>query len=422
MRNTHTFTVKFILRMNKFRNHRAPIYARISVDGVRKEMAIKETIDPDEWDNEIGKARGNRPESRSLNIRLVRIKSELMQCYQDLRMQHKLITADKIKNLYLGIEVEQFSLSKLIDYHETTASGTLAPGTLKNYFTTQKYLFEFIRKRYKTSDIYLSEINYQFITEFEYFLRSHQPADHQKPMRNNGVMKHMERFRKLLHLAKRLEWLVRNPFESYQFHFEPVDRGYLTALELDSLEQKNFSIERLQIVCDLFVFGCYTGVAYVDIAKLTPDNLRIGIDSHRWLHYDRTKTKQLVSLPLLPKALEIIKKYQEHPKALQRGTLFPVMTNQKLNGYLKEIADLTGIDKNLTFHLARHTFATTVTLSNNVPIETVSKMLGHTKIATTQIYARVIETKISHDMEKLRENLNQTSTNFMLNKKSSKLG
>jgi len=146
--------------MNKMRNHRAPIYARISVDGVRKEMAIKESIEPNDWDNEIGKARGNRPESRSLNIRLVRIKSELMQCYQDLRMQHKLITADKIKNLYLGVEVEQFSLSRLIDYHEKTGRETLAPGTLKNYYTTQKYLFEFIRKRYKTSDIYLSEINY----------------------------------------------------------------------------------------------------------------------------------------------------------------------------------------------------------------------------------------------------------------------
>ncbi|GET31289.1 transposase [Prolixibacter bellariivorans] len=422
MRNTHTFTIKFILRMNKFRNHRAPIYARISVDGVRKELAIKETIDPDEWDNEIGKARGNRPESRSLNIRLVQIKSELMQCYQDLRMQHKLITADKIKNLYLGVEVEQFTLSKLIEYHETTASGTLAPGTLKNYFTTQKYLYEFIRKRYKTSDIYLSEINYQFITEFEYFLRSHQPIDHQRPLQNNGVMKHMERFRKLLHLAKRLEWLERNPFESYQFHFKHVDRGYLTVLELEKLEQKTFTIERMQLVRDLFIFACYTGVAYVDISRLTPDNLRLGIDAQKWLFYKRKKTEQSVAMPVLPKAMEIIWKYKNHPRALHRGTLFPVLTNQRLNSYLKEIADLTGIDKNLTFHLARHTFATTVTLSNNVPIETVSKMLGHTKIATTQIYARVIETKISHDMEKLRENLNQTSTNFMLNKKSSKLG
>ena len=171
------------------------------------------------------------------------------------------------------------------------------------------------------------------------------------------------------------------------------------------MRDKELKIVRLQWVKDLFIFSCYTGLAYIDVMQLTPSNIAIGIDGKQWLATNRQKTSNPVRVPLLPKALEVIDKYKGHPKALHDGTLFPTISNQKLNGYLKEIADLCGVEKDLTFHIARHTFATTVTLTNGVPIESVSKMLGHTKISTTQVYAKVIEKKLGEDMDMLRDKL-----------------
>src|SRR5690606_9065714 len=201
-----------------------------------------------------------------------------------------------------------------------------------------------------------------------------------------------------------LEWIPRDPFEKYQLKFHRVDREYLEEDELEAIENKEFKIIRLQWIRDLFVFSCYTGLAYVDTMNLTPDNISIDVEGEYWIITTRQKTGLPLRILILPKALEIIEKYRSHPRALEKGTLFPVISNQKLNSYLNEIADLCEIKKNLTFHLARHTFATTVTLCNGVPLETVSKMLGHSKITTTQIYARVVERKVSDDMRTLREN------------------
>jgi site-specific recombinase XerD len=178
-------------------------------------------------------------------------------------------------------------------------------------------------------------------------------------------------------------------------------------MELQTIELKEFAIERLQFVKDLFIFSCYTGLAYTDTISLTPANIIRGIDGDFWLITNRQKTGTSVKIPLLPKAIEMIEKYKCSPKSIADGSLFPRISNQRLNGYLKEMADLCGIDKNLTFHLARHTFATTVTLSNGVPIESVSKMLGHTKITTTQVYAKVIERKLSNDMQLLKQKLSE---------------
>jgi site-specific recombinase XerD len=226
-------------------------------------------------------------------------------------------------------------------------------------------------------------------------------------MGNNGVMKHLERLRKMVNMAVRLEWLDKNPFAAYKLHFTTVERGFLTQEELSTIEKKDYKIERLQQVKDMFVFSCYTGLAYIDASKLNPGNIQMGIDGLKWIFTKREKTSSPVRVPLLLPAQKIINKYEKHPKAISNGTVFPVISNQKLNSYLKEIADLCGITKNLTFHIARHTFATTVTLTNGVPIESVSKMLGHADLKTTQIYAKVVEQKISNDMSKLEEILTQ---------------
>ncbi len=409
--NSSTFSVKFYLKKQKVKNGIAPIYARLNVNGKRVNISTKRNIDVKDWDSAKNQAKGSRAEIQSLNKYLTRIKLSLFDYYQDMTLQRKFVSADALKNKFLGIDEHEFTLNKIIEYHNTSLKDKLAWGTLKNYFTTQKYLNRFLNKRFKTSDIYLSQINYQFITDFEYFLRKWEPVDHQKPLGNNGIMKHMERFRKMLNLAIKLEWMAHDPFAKFKPSYDKVDRGYLSDIELGKLEEKEFKIPRLQQVKDLFIFSCYTGLAYIDVIKLKPENIVVGMDGKKWLATSRQKSSVLVKVPLLPKAKILIEKYQTHPKVLNEGSLFPGISNQKLNSYLKEIGDLCGIEKNLTFHLARHTFATTVTLANGVPIESVSKMLGHTKITTTQIYAKVVETKLSEDMGKLEQKLSSNRGN-----------
>lgn len=182
-----------------------------------------------------------------------------------------------------------------------------------------------------------------------------------------------------------------------------MDRGYLTDEELDRLANKIFAMKRLEVIRDLFLFSCYTGLAYIDLKHLSADMLRRWPDGNLWIDTKRQKTDVPVHVRLLDVPIRLIEKYDGTAKD---GLLFPVPSNQKVNSYLKETTSVCGIDKDLTFHMARHTFATTVTLANGVPIETVSKMLGHTNIQTTQIYARVIDTKINNDMEVLAGKLN----------------
>ena len=205
----------------------------------------------------------------------------------------------------------------------------------------------------------------------------------------------------MVNLAVKLEWLEKNPFHAYQLKFDKVERDYLTKQELANLETKTFAIQRLQSVKDMFIFSCYTGLAYIDVFNLAPSNIVEISEGEFWIKTTRQKTNTAVTVPLLPKAMAIIEKYSDNPQSVADGKVLPVISNQKLKGYLKEITDICGITKPLTFHIARHTFATTVTLGNGIPIESVSRMLGHTDIRTTQIYAKIMDTKVSADMAKL---------------------
>ena len=216
-------------------------------------------------------------------------------------------------------------------------------------------------------------------------------------------MKHLERFKKMINLAVKLEWIIKNPFGQFQLKFEKYDRQYLSERELDLIENTYFNQERLERVKDIFIFSCYTGLSFIDVKELTMHQIVLGMDHKYWIHTKREKTNETVKIPLLPKALKIVEKYKGLAHLTGSATLLPLCSNQKTNSYLKEIAKACGIHKNITFHVARHTFATTIMLSNGVPIETVSKLLGHTKLSTTQIYARVLEHKISEDIDNLLE-------------------
>lgn len=252
-------------------------------------------------------------------------------------------------------------------------------------------------------DIFLKQLNYRFIVDFEQYLRNFKPKKKRKTCTTNGTMKHLERLKKMVNLAVRMEWLEKDPFQKFQLKYEKNERSFLTERELDLLEDTTFTALGIQRIKDIFLFACYTGLSYIDLKELSDRQLVKGINGHLWIYTKRAKTNEAVKIPLLPKAREILEKYAGEKERAITGKLLPVYSNQKTNAYLKEIAKACKIHKNITFHVARHTFATTVTLSNGVPIETVFKLLGHTKLSTTQIYARVLQKKVGDDMGHLME-------------------
>ncbi len=418
MHTRNTFGISFFVKKYKAKNDLAPIYARITVKGKYLDVSLKRKVELSNWDERSGTTKGRKSEAHQLNQYLEQVRNRFYECREELEKERKLVTPEAVKNRYLGNDQQGQTLMELIHYHNTEMKSVLTWGTLKNYFTTQKYIEKFLKEKLKTSDVHLAELNYKFITRFESFVKGNRLIKNQKLCDQNGTMKHMERLRKMVSLAVKLEWLDKDPFHQYQLKFHKSRRGYLTAEELKTIEQTQFLEPRLTLIRDIFVFGCYTGLSYIEVYNLTSDQIVMGMDGNRWIAGQRQKSGELFNVPLLPQALTIMEQYQEHPRAVNEGKLLPVYTNQKINAYLKEIAHICGIEKRLTFHLARHTFATTVTLANGVPIESVSKMLGHTKISTTQIYAKVVEQKLSRDMLALRSKLSSTVDNASDNSKT----
>lgn len=403
MRAKHTFSTIFWLQSTRAINGQALIYIRITVDGKRANLSSKKRIPIHLWCPTKKKAKGNTALARQINLYLEEVNSKLFQIYQDLKFKEEYITAKLIKSYYTGENNNNGkTLVDIIEYHRLKIENTLTQGTIKNFKVTESYVKKFLEIKKNTTDIYLTKLNYEFLTDFQMYLNELWPVGHPNSLSHNTVMKHIQRLRKIVTLAYHLEWIDKDPFIRWRTTFNKTNRQFLSETELYKLEEKDFALDRLDRVRDLFVFSCYTGISYVDIMTLTPEHLILGIDGGNWIITKRQKTKTVVKMPLLPKALEIIQKYKSHPITTVTESLLPLITNQKLNSFLKEVADHTGINKNLTFHMARHTFATTVALSNGMPIETVSKILGHTKIATTQIYARVLENKVSEDMNTLR--------------------
>ncbi|UII80088.1 site-specific integrase [Flagellimonas sp. CMM7] len=399
MRTDSTLGVIFFTRKKRNNPEWLDIYVRITVNKERAELSIKRDIAMSNWDIFRCRAKETSENLILLNAYLDDVYAEVLNAHKQLHSERKLITAKAIKLRYLGEDEQRITLMQAVAFHNRNINNELKAGTLKNYFSTERYLKEFLQERLKTDDIYLVQLNYRFIVDFENFIRTYKPKKERKICSNNGVMKHMSRLMKITNMAIRMEWLDKNPFKNYKLRFIKNERDYLTERELNLLEETNFMIIGLKRVKDIFLFSCYTGLSYIDIKDLRPDQILIGLDGNRWIHTKRAKTDEPLKIPLLPRAWEIINKYEEGSK--RTGKLLPVYSNQKTNKYLKEIAMASHIYKNITFHVARHTFATTVTLSNGVPIETVSKLLGHTKLSTTQIYARVLQKKVGEDMQNL---------------------
>ncbi|WP_282038190.1 site-specific integrase [Saccharicrinis aurantiacus] len=400
-----TFSVTFTARPLKTNKKMLSIYCRVSVDGARTEFSVVKNTPVGSWIPSKERLNSSYSDFRKSNLYIEQVRARITEIHRELVLCKKVSTPQIIKNIFQGKSNDFVTLSYLIDYHNQTQADILSEATFKQYKTLRRYLYLFLEQKKSVNEIYIDQIDFKFLTEFEAFLRAFQPLDHQRKMSNNTVMKHLTKLKKLINLAHKLDWIKKNPYDRFKISYTKVNRGYLTDLEVKVIMTKKLRMERLQLVRDLFIFACYTGLSYIDMHQLKPDNIVLGIDGENWIRNKRQKTHEIYSIPLLPEALSIVNKYREHPKAVHRGTIFPSISNQKINSYLKEIADRCDIHKNLTFHLARHTFATTITLSNGVPIETVSRMLGHTKLTTTQIYARVVENKISDDMKELRTRL-----------------
>jgi len=399
MRTDSTLGVIFFTRKKRSNPEKLNIYARITVNKQRAEFSIKRDISVCNWDIFRCRAKEIDHNHILLNSYLDDVHAEVLNAHKQLHSERKVITAKGIKLRYFGEDVERMTLMKAVEYHNQNINNELRAGTLKNYFSTENYLMEFLHEKHKTDDIYLVQLNYRFIVNFENYIRTYKPKKERRTCTNNGVMKHMSRLMKIINMSIRMEWLEKDPFKNYILRFVKNERDYLTERELELLEQTSFIPLGLKRVKDIFLFSCYTGLSYVDIKELNPNQILVGIDGNKWIHTKRTKTNELLKIPLLPRAREILDKYENEIEPT--GKLLPVYSNQKINKILKEIANACGIHKNITFHVARHTFATTVTLANGVPIETVSKMLGHTKLSTTQIYARVLRKKVGEDMQNL---------------------
>ncbi len=401
MLSNKTFSVIFFTRKSKNATQKLTLYVRITVNSQRAEISIKRSILPERWDPIRKRGKGTSQNIRILNNYLDYVYSQLLNCHKELLEEFKFISAHTIKARYLGEDEQHKTLKELITYHNTNMTSVLRKGTMKNYYTTEKYLIEFLNIKLRVEDIYLKQLNYRFIHDFEQFLRRSKPKKKRRPLTNNGIMKHLERFKKMINLSVKLEWLPHNPFQKFQLKFDKYEREYLSEIELKLIEETSFENKKLEKVKDIFLFACYTGLSYIDIKQLEVSQIIRGIDNNNWIYTKRVKTDEQVKIPLLPKAQEIINKYKNSPEVIITEYLLPVYSNQKMNDYIKEIVEICGIYKHVTFHVARHTFATTITLSNGVPIETVSKLLGHSKLSTTQIYARVLENKISEDMQNL---------------------
>ncbi|EIJ37808.1 site-specific integrase [Muricauda sp. 334s03] len=405
MRTSSTFSILFWVYGKRAVNNKANIYIRVTLNGKRVNISLKKKINISTWDEKLQRASGTDKDSRILNLYLNEVQSKVYRIYEDFKRDEVPFTSQMVKAKFLGEDKTRFSFQNLVDYYNEKMQHKLHRNTMGQYKTSQRYMMEYILKEYKLTDIPLFNLEYGFIVGFEDFLRSYVPKSGQSKIGNNTAMKHIKRLRRMVTLAYRMKWMERDPFVNFKMKIEKKERGFLTDFELLSIEDLSSSIERLMVVKDLFVFSCYTGISYVDIVQLNEDNIVMGIDGSPWIMAKRVKTGAPFKIPLLPKAAILIDKYKDHYRTNDTSNLLPRLSNQKLNSYLKEIADLCGIKKNLTFHMARHTFATTVTLSNGVPIETVSKLLGHTKLSTTQIYARVVERKVSDDMALLKSKI-----------------
>jgi site-specific recombinase XerD len=394
-----TYRVLFYLKKNAIqKNGKTIIMIRITINGEIAQLSSKLQVNPDLWDVKTGKVKGRAAEANNINRQLDNLKSAIDKVYTKQFEEFGYVVPEKIKNTILGIDRKYNTLLEYFDMHNKQYALKIGYSTsnitYNRYQLLRERLVSFLKDNYSISDIPINEVTPVFLDSFYIYIRNHYKSAH------NNAMKAMQRLRKIFYFAKNTGLTIPDPFWDFNIGFETVERGFLSQKEIDTIRNKQFVTKRVEQVRDLFIFSCYTGLSYVDICNLKESNIHTAFDNSLWIMTKRQKTNVHFNVRLLNTPIQILDKYKGSQKD---DKILPVISNQKVNEYLKEIADLCSITQNLTFHMARHTFATTIALSNGVPIETVSKMLGHKSIKTTQIYAKITDLKMNNDMQKLAE-------------------
>lgn len=399
-----TFGLLFYIRRDKTnKKGEAPVFMRLTINGERADASIKRFIEPHAWNSAKGKANEKSRGGKDLNLYLDAISANILRIQRDLELDKKEVSAQIILNRYLGKEQsDRHTLMEVFRAHNEKCralSGiSLAPGTVIRYETTLRLTEEFLQKSYQKEDCYLDEVTNQFIEDFEFFLKPVRRCCH------NTTSKYLMNFKKIVRIALAKGWMKKDPFAQIRFHLDPVEREFLEKQELKAMLNKAISIPRLAQVRDIFCFCCLTGLAFTDVQQLKEEHLVADIHGKIWIRKARQKTKNMCNIPLLDEAQKILDRYKEHPYCQTHGVLLPVCSNQKMNSYLKELADICGIRKNLSTHCARHTFAT-LTLASGATIDNVAKMLGHANVNMTRRYAKVLDSSIMRDMEIVAENM-----------------
>jgi len=393
------FSYSFLVRKSpKAAAGFATLYLRIQVQTQKIEVSLKRDVLQHRWDIKTQRLKGNSPDNKEINSYLDQVGTTLHQHYKELVLKNKEISATSLKKAFLGETDNEKMLVSLFKDHNEQIHKRIGVdykwGTYERYRSCQIHVEHFLKLKKKVTDIALKDLNLQFVTDFELYLKIDKKNQH------NTAHKYLMVLKKVIRLALLNGWTNVDPFAHFKITTREVNRDFLTKTELATLEQKEMPNIRLNQVKDCFIFSCYTGLAYADLKKLTLSHIKTDDEGRQWIIIARTKTESQSKIPLLPKVKELINKYV---LGSRKGSeyLLPVLTNQKMNSYLKEIADICNIHKKLTTHVARHTFATTVTLTNNVPLETVSKLLGHRSILMTQHYAKVVDDKVAKDMDDL---------------------
>ena len=395
------FSLLFYLKKPRnYADGKLTVYMRITIDAARIELSTQRECDPKRWNTHAGRANGTKEEIKALNSHLDLMQTKVYEAHRSLLEKGEPVTANSIKIKLQGIKEQPRLILEAFKNHneqvEKLIGKDFSAGTLERYKTSLSHTKSFIEWKYKVPDMDITKLNYEFISEYSFWLKSVRNCNH------NSTMKYLANFKKIVLICLKNGWLQKDPFLGFKMTKKEVERDYLTEEELQSIALKQFHSERVNQVRDIFLFSCYTGLAYADVKKLKRSEIKLGVDGEKWIFTNRQKTETSSRIPLLPASSKILTRYEDHIQCVHEGKVLPVLSNQKMNAYLKETADLCNITKNLTFHIARHTFATTVTLSNGVPIESVYKMLGHKNLRMTQHYAIILDKKVSEDMKALK--------------------
>jgi integrase len=396
----------WINRTKKNSKNLVPVYLRVAHNYDNFSRATGIRIPAADWDKKAMRIRGISPEVITANATLDSLKVKVLQIINQLNVSGKPYNIHTIQKTLEGNEISQLTILKVYDEQLTEMKKLkgkdFTPATIIKYANTHLRLKQFIKFKYHRNDMFLYELNFQFMSGFESFL---------KQKFNNSTTtcyKHYQRFTRVIHKAMHKGYIDKYPFENYKIKLPKKKIQYLTQDEIDRIDHANFEVERLNVIKDIFVFCIYTGLAYAEVESLTPDNITKGMDGELWLNIHRKKTKKDYQVPLLPRALEILEKYKYHPQCLKKGKCLAVPSNVKYNAYLKEIGDIAGIPKNkpLVTHLARKTFASTVALSNGMNIGVLSKILGHNSIKVTlDSYGAIIDELMLRSVKELKEKL-----------------